>query len=140
MYIVITTLFVDNEGFSTYVENSFTNKANYTSLDIRVLLEDRNMIDEVVPSLLYLKDIGNNPNVFSSPNGQSYFVSIVEIALHIQMQASFYDTNKDIGDLIKALITPGVRTGILKDLLAKSNAEISERVEWSNKQRALYGI
>jgi hypothetical protein len=129
MQIVIETTCV-TDNFLDEGSNSFTNRKNFTSVEVEKIFKEHNFGSNVVPSLYYMADLGNNPNIFTPPDGRDYFVQIHEVSLCYILPQDCYETGKDIEDLL-LLVTKGLRDeDKVVELINKAFVELDQRMLW----------
>lgn len=130
MNIVIYTYFITSDGFRVEGINSFTNKKNYTSQEVESILRKAEFWDKVFPNLYFMKDLGQNNNIFIPPNGEKYYISIEEISLSYILPQDTYETGKDISDLLDRVTQKVIPKEELENMLNKAFVELDQRMKW----------
>lgn len=130
MNIVIYTYFLGSDGYRVEGSNSFTNSKNYTAAEIEDTLRKNQFWDKIIPSLYFMKDLGNNPNIFTPPNGEDYCVGLSEIALNYLLPQDTFETGKDITDLLDRITQKVSPNKELEILLNKAFVELDQRMNW----------
>lgn len=132
MHIVIETQYVDPSNYDeTEIGfSSFTNRGNTTPTEIWAILEKLTFGNAVVPSLYYLENLGNNPNIFTPPDGRGYFVEITEISLCYMLPPDCHETGLDISDFLSVVVNGVQDPTVINDLINKAFVEIDHRLDW----------
>lgn len=142
MFIVITTKYnsANGNGFTEYQESAFRNEKNYLPNEITKLLEKHKVSNRIIPELYYMKNMGQNPNIFLPPNREQYYVSVSEISLNYSLPPDCYETGKDIQDFLDVVTKRKRNQEAIDEMRKRAEIEITERQKWINEANEFFNL